>query len=560
MRIDICRIGRSDASQISPLITGQIACLSRAARQVDELARIFAGADASVLDKAMDAIALLPPVADCSASSVVASGQLEPTDIGQRGPVSSLRGSLAEARTLYAVGQYEKARAIAADAVRDASSIGFAAVEAEAGYELGVALSGLDRDAEARETMEKVVWAAEAVGHGRLVVAATKRMISLSGPDAAGVRDGQRWARYARAALARLGGGTPAEKADIEDRLGALYAAGGQPNDAVKQHRKALELAVGATDALRGGIQMNLGSALERLNQYEEAAKLLAGAVDLLTRDLGPAHPRVATAKSSLGRVYEALGEYERALATTLDVLEMRRNILGPRHPLMATTYTDLGNVYFALGQLAKAVEGYRSAIDVLETVETDPIKLAAAYGNLAGVLAASHDYAAAMEATNTSLHQLTTIYREEQHPYIGYVLANRGELWARAKNHRAAADDYTRARDIFVARFGPDHPMVGRVLAGLGDAQLELGQRRAARESLERALEVLLESPSADDREPRAVAEFAMARLLGRGSARAMELARSAAQGFEEQAGRPQVVVDRRDAVKNWLRSRSTR
>ncbi len=246
--------------------------------------------------------------------------------------ITRLGGSTDErARLANALGAMHAAAGRSA-AAREQFAIALAGFEATdrelAGYEgigsampdvatalqnIGIALSGEGRHAEARAPLERAL-------------AIHERLEGADHPDVASTRDalGGVLLRIGELAPARAAlehalrarrGALPADHPDIarsHNNLGSLFEATGELELAEQHYREAVaifERALGPDHAIVGATLVNLGAVLERRGRTQEAREILVRAMALLEASLPPEHPYVAWAVIALGKTELERGE-----------------------------------------------------------------------------------------------------------------------------------------------------------------------------------------------------------------------------------------------------------
>ncbi len=106
----------------------------------------------------------------------------------------------------------------------------------------------------------------------------------------------------------------------------------------------------------------NLGLALAREGQHEEAIAIYRRAESIWRADLGDESIQLAFVDTNLGDTYAAMGRHEEAMALLDRALERRREQLGPDHPY--TIYTQLSRARLLLraGAVEEALTAAREA------------------------------------------------------------------------------------------------------------------------------------------------------------------------------------------------------
>ena len=130
------------------------------------------------------------------------------------------------------------------------------------------------------------------------------------------------------------------------------------------------------------------GIALQELERFAEAEKVLSAALAIDEGILGPDHPSVARDLSNLATVFHWTNRLERAESMTRRALKIGEAILGPDHPKVATYLNNLAQLLQDTNRLEEAERVMRRALDIDEAnFGPDHPNIASALHNLAGML-----------------------------------------------------------------------------------------------------------------------------------------------------------------------------
>jgi tetratricopeptide (TPR) repeat protein len=162
------------------------------------------------------------------------------------------------------------------------------------------------------------------------------------------------------------------------NNLGLALMADGQPEEAMAQYRKALEIEPGYP-----GAHNNLGIALLGEGRVDEAVAQLEAAIAIAPRD-AESHNNLGLAFRRQGKLAEALGQYGAALEIKPDDLLTNFNMGNAclqagrvddaiaRYqkalqisPGFADAHNNLGNAYRSRGRMGGAVAEYRRALAI---------------------------------------------------------------------------------------------------------------------------------------------------------------------------------------------------
>src|SRR6266540_4455509 len=185
-------------------------------------------------------------------------------------------------------------------------------------------------------------------------------------------------------------------------------------------------------------------------------------------------------------------GKYDEAIPLIARALEIRERILGPDHRDVASTINVLANLYYYKGDYAKAEPLYQRALVIREkSLGPDHPFIASSLNNLADLFRYRGEYAKA-----ETRYQRALVIREKalgpEHPDVARVLNNLAVLYRERGEYAKAEQLHQRALTIWEKAFGPEHPDVAQSLNGLANLYRERGEYAKAEPLFQRALAVL--------------------------------------------------------------------
>ena len=479
---DVCARGRDDAlTQVAR--DHRMACLERRRTEFDALLFVLESADATVVQRAVQATGELVAPRECdSIPRKPVEPSVEPIE---------LRRDLALAHAYQRAGKYTEGLAIAERAMREAVRLGSPRGEAEALTRIGYLQSHAGRYSIAAETLSEAFWRAEVADHDAVKIEAAAMLVTVLGVRLSRVAEAEIWERHATAAVELVGRGGR-EHAAVLTSLGAFAQTSGRFDEAIARTETAL--------AIR-----------ERL--------------------LGPWHSEVALTRNSLGVALGASGDHERARAEFERALDIASYALGPEHPLVASILNNLGAVTKQLGDFDRAAIYHREAATSLERSLGEHPNLAAALNNLGEVHMRRGDLARARAAVERSL-----AIRERSSSASPRMIANSatnlGEILRREGDLDAAERIFARSIAL-LETLADDLPDLAFPLSGLGHIALSRGDQAKAIALLERAHQL-----QRADLQPgeAATTEFLLARAYdGYDASRSLHLANDALTHYRD-------------------------
>jgi tetratricopeptide (TPR) repeat protein len=275
----------------------------------------------------------------------------------------------------------------------------------------------------------------------------------------------------------------------FHDSLGTLLKDLGQYRKAVIYKEKVLAKSIENGDKNLSPCKSNLAGVYKDLGRYEEAAKLLEGALAYDQEHFGDEHPATAARKSNLAVVYQDLGRYEEAAKLLEGVLAYDQEHFGEKHPSTARSKSNLAGVYQDLGryeEAAKLLEG-ALAYDQEHFGDEHPVT-AASKSNLAGVyknLGRYEEAAKLMEGALASDQE----HFGEKHPSTTRRKSNLAGVYQDLGRYEETAKLMEGALASDQEHFGEKHPSTARSKSGLALVYRALGRYEEATQLLEGAL-----------------------------------------------------------------------
>ncbi len=146
--------------------------------------------------------------------------------------------------------------------------------------------------------------------------------------------------------------------------LARTVEAQGRLDESVDLYRKAVAIRRQAepTTDLAANLN-NLANALGNLGEYEASIPLYVEAREIVTDQLGDAHPYIGFISSSLSIAYTYTDRLDEALEETDRAVEIGRSQLGNEHPFTATALYNKGSVLEDLGRTEEARSAYEESL-----------------------------------------------------------------------------------------------------------------------------------------------------------------------------------------------------
>jgi tetratricopeptide (TPR) repeat protein/predicted Ser/Thr protein kinase len=572
-RVEACEATHR-GEQSGELLDLRMACLDERLSHVRATVEVLASADATVVQKAVEAIADLPSLERCADVNALRAELPPPEDpeVAQR--VAQLHERRIEAKALLKAGKYVEALAATQAVVHEADTLGYAPLQAQARLLEGQVQSRSGNFELAEHALEQAYNTAVGLRMTAESAEASRRLVYLVGNQLARHEAGRQWAKHAEP-LARATG-TDEALGYYLNSIGSVAFIEGKYEEARSLQERALaieEKALGADHLEVASTLSSLAGVAWGEGKYAEARGYQERSLAITEKALGAGHPEVANALSNLGVLAKSEGNYEQARIYGERALVIWETTLGPEHSDVAYALANLGSMYQAEGKHDDARHHYARALAIWEkTLGPEHPNVAFALNGMGSSAEAQgkleegrvyYERALAVREKTLgpehpevaySLHNLGVLSRSEgnldaargyferalavrekalgpEHPDVAASIDSLGIVANEQGEHTQAYDHYQRSLIIREKVLSPEHPDVASSLTGLGQALLSQGKPADARAYLERALSIR----SSNEVDPRALAEtrFALAQALwdasadaGPDRARARELA----------------------------------
>ena len=449
-------------------------CLDRGRDRFGALVDVLAQADDDVALKAVDAIRSLPSPDACLDDEQLARVAVAAPPAAIAGRVAQLRRDIEEAVALRTAGRVPRARDLAQRVADEADTLEYPPLQAEAYARLGAAQTEMGQLDDARATLERGLWLAEASGHDAMKADILLELVAAVGVRLSERTAGRKWAEQAEATLARIGnpasevtklsliratmhfrdddyvrarelaekslegvsalhGADSAETIGAVLLLGSIQAQSGERNAARADYTRAralIEQHYGRVHPIYAAVLQNIGL-LDRMERNHAAAiELYREALDILVTVYGKDHPRVASLRGVLGISLGAIGRSEEALVEHQQSLEVFSASLGANSPFLGKTHAYIGLELERLKRLPEALAAYDRAVEIYQAAPDAPaIGYAAALAGRARVLSHLSRFGEALTTLDRAIAILDE--RAPTRPELAALKARRPEIIA---------------------------------------------------------------------------------------------------------------------------------
>ena len=578
--------------QSAALLDARTHCLEQRRRELAAMLEVFVD-DASVADKAIDAVSDLPPTDVCADPDYTRGPTAAPTDPELREAVQTVRGSLASVRGLGRAGRYGDALSAAEVAFAEAEKAGHLPAVVEARAELGLAAVKADKLDVAERELQEAYYAAGTIEHDDVGVDTSLALARLIGHEFNRADEGAVWMRHARMLVEK-------RPDDVRSRSRVLiaqatldvsqgrYADGA---DGYREARKLLTDTFGETHPEAASLLRSVAIAESALGHFDSARILSEQAVEQIRVAYGPEHPFVPDAMRRLASILVDQGDLSGGLSWAQRALEIEIRVMGPRSRNAASTKNLIGTIHSRRGDVQQSADYFQTAFDInrellgdshhdtigirinlagsllglgrLEEAEAqaragfegltaklgpDHPSIAKACNALALVLEATGELDEAL-ALHKQMHGIMVKAHGEEHINIAGALFNIGRVLVMLHRYEEAIPHLRNASTQWERALGVSHPQTALTHGALGEALLGAGKPDEALTFLEPAARVLRGTKDVSPNEIASV-QFSYAKALWSDKARRDE-SRAAARKAADMA-----VGPTKEAIEGFIAS----
>jgi eukaryotic-like serine/threonine-protein kinase len=483
MHTDSCRATRVSGEQSAELLDLRTACLERRRSELSALTSALQTVDSTMLPRAVEAAAELPPIDPCADLETLRAQVPPPADPEATRKVKALEDRLTRLETLSRLGKekemFDGARQLAAES----DTIGYAPLRAQTRQVLARYFTMLhDVDAAEKALLEMSRAAADGRDDEKLLSALGRLAFNyeVKGASAEALAMG----RAAEMVARRTGDGQALTTALIVvtmslQSLGRLDEAWTTWKEAVA----TVERAAARTEDQVALISplMHLGSAAIVRGNYTLARSNIDRALAIALAAFGPGHQRTLRVQRHASSVAADQGRLEEALALATTALdELRRQ--GRENDVAAGLYmVQVARALRLLGDLPRAEQLLTDAREIDGRVGRQSGQATSSEG-FAELRLAQGRFQEAQELLEARLASTSTLVGAHQagiHILLGTVSGKRGQS-VKALQH------FEQALALRKKVSGAEHPRYGEALVALADLHVAAGRCRLARPLLD--------------------------------------------------------------------------
>ena len=297
----------------------------------------------------------------------------------------------------------------------------------------------------------------------------------------------------------------PLTKARMMDTIGTVFAKLGLYPQAEPLIAGALDIReknLGPSDLQVAESLLNLAALRQKQAKFQDAKSLYQRGLDIRTKALPAGDPLIAEAQLGLGEIHFELTELADAEALYKQSLEIREKALGPDHPDVARSLLDLGWLYYNDSQFEKAEGIYKRSLAILEkTLGPDHPDVADNLSSLGGLCLWLRRFKESEGYYSRSLAIREKVYGPE-HPLVADAYDSLALLHEYQGQWAEARADTETALAIRRKALGEGHPDLARCYFSLGTLDHRQGRFDAAEQSYRRAVAIIEKTYGPDSAE----------------------------------------------------------
>ena len=551
-----CAATQIRGEQSAHLMDLQMTCLAGRKQELGLLVEALAGADAGMVEHAVEAAIKLGAIDRCVDNVALQAAIPAPEDPALAAAVAELRTRLAKVRLAGSLGHFGDSVEMTRDVVREAARLGYRPLLAEALVREGDLLDYAGDSPGAERSLADAFFLAGTLGDMDVQSEAAIALTFVVGIEQSRFAEGLLWDRHAEMLLTRLGDPPGRTIARLSGRGGLLNWAGryAEARETLERALKLGEEQLGKSHLTVATVAHNLGGVLVAQGEFAAAGAAFDRALTIYTELLGPESLSVADCVNNAGMVKLQEGDLEAAEAAFRRSLAVYEASVGGEHPRLGFPLVNLGTVALGRGDLAEAQAVLSRALGIVERAKgADDPDVAEPLTGLAE-LALAQGRATEAEALAQRALAIHAAAKTGQVPGLIQPLCILGEVALKHEAWGAARGYFERAVQVVEASYGAEDMTMVTALRGL--ARVALGERRPreALAPLERAAKIAAARPLT--RERRAALWLTQAEALwevGEERARAIALA---GQARDEFAALGERAAEQQGEAASWLRA----
>ncbi len=485
MHTESCAATLVRSEQSPQLMDLRMACLDERRAEFASMIDLLENADADLVENAVSRIGQLGTLDRCADAEQLQAVYPLPDDPAQRGAISSLSQTTADANAAITSGRLDRARELLEGLVESAQAIDYPALSARAMLASARLQRQQGNNSAARETIYEAAAKAVLARDTELVAEAWLTLPESRNANKDELDEAIRLLVLAQSYVAQLPANHPLE-AEFHATRGHVLMEQGNLEEGIRDFQAAVAIGRQIDSTELGPLLTSLAGGLTNLHAMDEADTVADEALTVTRQDFGTDHPVHARALAAAAGVQSALGNRDEALSLMEQAVRIEEDAFAGASPRLAHSLQRLGWTYNQSGRYQQAIDTFERTI-VMEQTFAQPNwgNVAAAYNDMGDTYISLGNYDAARDALEASLK----VWQDQERvTNIGIALGNLGNTSNRVGRF-AEAEEYCRAALANDAGYlAPDHPLLAYPLTCIGEAMIGKGNPEGALIPLEQA------------------------------------------------------------------------
>jgi tetratricopeptide (TPR) repeat protein/tRNA A-37 threonylcarbamoyl transferase component Bud32 len=368
---DTCAATHLRGEQSAEVLDLRMACLQERVGRVKALTDVFVEANATVIEKAVQAASSLPALDRCADVKLLRAVMPPPEDPAVRARVESLRRDLARVRALHDSGQCTAAADAGRKLIADADALGYLPLLAESLTARG--RSDCTAHEEILRDCRRAVVVGMASHHDEAVAEAAIAIAHMQADRTTDIARARDWIDIASGVMQGINGAHPVLESWRLQALGLVHSKEGDVDMALATFDRALALIekTQGVEHLDYAIALsNLGAVLIDNKRFDDALATNRRAALLGEKIGGPDHPLVAMTVINSAEALNALHRYDEAHAASEQALRIWRQA-GSNQFLQAYALTTDGEALLGQGRPHEAAARIKEALPLFGNEQT---------------------------------------------------------------------------------------------------------------------------------------------------------------------------------------------
>jgi eukaryotic-like serine/threonine-protein kinase len=254
---------------------------------------------------------------------------------------------------------------------------------------------------------------------------------------------------------------------------------------------KEIETGLAKDPELQAQMMHVMGAVYSELGLYPQAQSLLAGAVDIRRRVLGPKRPETLESMRNLAIALYREGRFADAEKLDRETLDMRRRVFGPEHPDTLKSLNNLGNDLLQEGRFAEAEKLDRETLDMRRRVlGVENRETLTSMNNLALALRNERNFADAEKLQSETLEIQRRILGPD-HPETLRSMSNLANDLLEEGRYADSEKLWRETLEIKRRVLGPEHPETLLSMMDFATVLRDEGRLAEAEESQRETLDI---------------------------------------------------------------------